>query len=86
MTKTSKTIIFFGTEDFSLTTLQSLIKHDYNIAAVVTKPDSKRGRGQITTMPSVKKLAIEHNIPVWQPQKISEIDETAIKTEVSVES
>lgn len=75
MTKTSKTIIFFGTEDFSLTTLQNLIKYGYNIAAVVTKPDSKRGRGQILTMPSVKKLALEHGIPVWQPQKISEIDE-----------
>lgn len=75
MTKTSKTIIFFGTEDFSLATLRSLIEVGYNIAAVVTKPDSKRGRGQILTMPSVKKLAIEHNIPVWQPSKISDLDE-----------
>lgn len=76
MPKTSKTIIFFGTEDFSLATLQSLIESGYNVAAVVTKPDSKRGRGQILTMPSVKKFAIQHNITVWQPSKITDINES----------
>ncbi len=75
MTKTSKTIVFFGTEDFSLTSLQALISSGYQIAAVVTKPDSKRGRGQILTMPSVKQLALEHNIPVWQPLKVTEIND-----------
>jgi methionyl-tRNA formyltransferase len=75
MKKTSKTIVFFGTEDFSLITLKGLIDSGYNIAAVVTKPDSRRGRGQIVTMPSVKKLALSHNIPVWQPLKISEIND-----------
>lgn len=74
MTKISKTIIFFGTEDFSLATLHGLIKSGYDIAAVVTKPDSKRGRGQMMTMPSVKKLALEHNIDVWQPSKITDIN------------
>ena len=75
MTEISKTIVFFGTENFSLISLEALIKAGYNITAVVTKPDSKRGRGQSLTMPSVKKLAIEHNIDVWQPQKISDINE-----------
>ena len=74
MIKTSRTIVFFGTEDFSLTVLSSLIDHGYSIAAVVTKPDSKRGRGQILAMPSVKKLAIKYNIPVWQPSKIADIN------------
>ena len=74
MKNTSKTIIFFGTDDFSLTALQGLIDADYNIAAVVTKPDSKSGRGQILTTPSVKKLALKHNIPVWQPTKIVDIN------------
>lgn len=73
MTKTSKTIVFFGTDDFSLVTLQELIDAGYNVGTVVTKPDSKRGRGQILTMPSVKKLALKYNIPVWQPTKLSEI-------------
>lgn len=71
----SKTIIFFGTDDSSLVALRGLIESGYNIAAVVTKPDSKSGRGQILTPPAVKKIAQEHNIPVWQPTKISEIDD-----------
>jgi len=75
MDKTSKKIVFFGTEDFSLFAFKSLIDHGYNIAAVVTKPDSKRGRGQVLTQPIIKKIALEHNIPVWQPSKVSDIDD-----------
>jgi methionyl-tRNA formyltransferase len=78
---TSKTIIFFGTEDFSLTVLTALIESGYNISAVVTKPDSKKGRGQQLAVPPVKLFATMHNIPVWQPHKLSEIkdDITALK-------
>jgi len=79
MTSTSKTIIFFGTEEFSLTALDGLIEAGYTIAAVVTKPDSKKGRGQHLTPPSVKVLANRHNIPVWQPQKLIDIREDIIK-------
>lgn len=73
MTNTSKAIVFFGTDDFSLVALRGLIKAGYNIAVVITKPDSKRGRGHVMTQPSVKKLATEHNIPVWQPTKLTEV-------------
>lgn len=73
MMNTSRTIIFFGTEEFSLTALTGLIESGYTIAAVVTKPDSKKGRGQRLVAPSVKVLATKHNIPVWQPQKLAEI-------------
>jgi methionyl-tRNA formyltransferase len=66
-------IIFFGTEDFSLTALTGLIEAGYDIAAVVTKPDSKKGRGQTLTPPSVKVLATRYNIPVWQPTKLVDI-------------
>lgn len=76
MTNTSKTIIFFGTEDFSLTILSALIAGGYSIAAIVTKPDSKSGRGQKLTAPLVKTFALDHHIPVWQPQKVSEINES----------
>ena len=75
MKNTSKTIIFFGTEEFSLVTLQKLIEADYHIAAVVTKPDSHKGRGQKIVPPSVKVLAEKHGIPVWQPQKVADINE-----------
>lgn len=75
MTPTSKTIVFFGTEDFSLATLEKLIEARYRIAAVVTKPDAPRGRGHKLTPPSVKVLAQKHSIPVWQPQKLKEISD-----------
>jgi methionyl-tRNA formyltransferase len=75
MTNISKTIVFFGTEEFSLATLQALISSGYPIGAVVTKPDSKKGRGHKLSTPVVKKLALEHNIPVLQPDKLSDINE-----------
>ena len=73
MQKTLKKIVFFGTEDFSLTALQGLVEAGYNIVAVVTKPDSKRGRKQILTPPPVKVYAKSQSIPVWQPLKLSDI-------------
>jgi methionyl-tRNA formyltransferase len=75
MTNTSATIVFFGTEQFSLTALNALIEASYTIAAVITKPDAKKGRGQHFIPPSVKILATQHNIPVWQPAKLSEVNE-----------
>lgn len=73
MTNMSKPIIFFGTEDFSLTALRGLVEAGYTIAGVVTKPDSKRGRNQKLTPPAVKLFALEHTIPVWQPTQLSTI-------------
>jgi methionyl-tRNA formyltransferase len=74
MQSTSNPIVFFGTEDFSLTTLTGLIEAGYSVAAIITKPDSKRGRGQHLTPPTVKVLAQRHNIPVWQPQRMGDIE------------
>lgn len=71
----SKTIIFFGTDSFSLVSLKALVKTGYSIAAVVTKPDSKKGRGQKILMSEVKIFANEHDIEVWQPDKVTEINE-----------
>jgi methionyl-tRNA formyltransferase len=73
MNNMSKTILFFGTEDFSLTALRGLVEAGYHIAAVITKPDSKRGRDQKLTPPSVKMFALEHAIPVWQPVKLTDV-------------
>lgn len=66
-------IVFFGTEDFSLYSLQALVNAGFPVAAVVTKPDTKRGRKGILTKPAVKLFAEEHDIPVWQPAKLSDI-------------
>ena len=67
-------IVFFGTDDFSLITLSKLTESGYNIAAVVTKPDSKKGRGHKMEMSETKKFAIANNIIVWQPINISDIN------------
>lgn len=79
MTKTSKTIIFFGTENFSLAALEGLIGAGYNIGAVITKPDTPRGRGHKLMPPAVKVLAQHHNIPVFQPQKLRDVTEEILK-------
>lgn len=86
MTNTSNPIVFFGTEDFSLTALTGLIEAGYDIAAVITKPDSKKGRGQKLVPPSVKVVATRHNIPVWQPVKLKDVadDIRALGTPIGV--
>lgn len=73
MTNTSSKIVFFGTEAFSLVALTGLLEAGYDVAAVITKPDSKKGRGHRVIAPVVKVLAQKHNIPVWQPEKLSDI-------------
>ncbi|PKL31686.1 methionyl-tRNA formyltransferase [Candidatus Saccharibacteria bacterium HGW-Saccharibacteria-1] len=78
MTNMSKTIVFFGTDNFSLIALESLIKAGYDVAAVVTKPDSKSGRGQSLKAPSVKMLAEKNNIAVWQPDNVLDINQKII--------
>lgn len=70
---TKKPIIFFGTEDFSAISLQQLIDDNFNIVGIITKPDSKKGRGQKIQPPKVKIIGEEYNIPVLQPQKMNEI-------------
>ncbi|MGE5309657.1 MAG: methionyl-tRNA formyltransferase [Sphaerimonospora mesophila] len=68
-------LVFFGTEDFSAPSLEALIKAGYDIAAVVTKPDSIRGRGHQVDSPTVAKIAAQHGITVLQPQKLADISD-----------
>lgn len=68
-------IIFMGTPDFARTILEGLINENkYNIVAAVTQPDRPVGRKRVLTAPPVKQLAVEHGIPVYQPEKISGSD------------
>ncbi len=75
MTHTSKTIIFFGTDEFSAASLRELIAKGFTIGAVVTKPDARKGRGQHLVKPIVKEIAEANNIPVWQPIRVDAIAE-----------
>lgn len=60
-----------GTSDLSEAILSSLIKDEYNIVGVFTKPDTRTGRKQELTSPLVKKLAEENKIEVFQPEKFN---------------
>ena len=66
-------IVFFGTEDFSLYSLRALVEASFNIVAVITKPDSRRGRSNKLIQPAVKQFASQHYIPVWQPNRLKDI-------------
>ncbi|MBF0749290.1 methionyl-tRNA formyltransferase [Mammaliicoccus lentus] len=67
-------IVFMGTPDFSTGVLEMLIQ-EYDVIAVVTQPDRPVGRKKILTQPPVKKVALEHNIPVYQPEKLNNSSE-----------
>ena len=66
-----------GTPDFAVPSLQALIDAGHEVCAVYTQPDKPQGRKQILTAPPVKTLALEHNIPVYQPQTLKNEDEQA---------
>ena len=62
-------VIFMGTPDFAVPTLQKIIDQGHEVIAVVTQPDKARGRGKSVTFSPVKEKALEYNIPVHQPVK-----------------
>ncbi|MEG4985033.1 methionyl-tRNA formyltransferase [Microcoleus sp. BR0-C5] len=73
-------IVFFGTPDFAVPTLSSLLSHpEFEVVAVVTQPDKRRGRGNQLMPSPVKDVALNHSLPVWQPQRIKKDAETLAK-------
>lgn len=65
-------IVFMGTPDFAVPSLEKLIEDDYNIKGVFTQPDKPVGRKHIITPPPVKQKAVEYNLPVYQPEKMKD--------------
>lgn len=65
-------VIFMGTPDFSVGTLEALIAAGHDVCLAVTQPDKPKGRGKEMQFPPVKETAIKHGIPVYQPKKIRE--------------
>ncbi len=64
-------VIFFGTPQFAVPSLQGLLNHaDFEVMAVVTQPDKRRGRGSQVMPSPVKTVALENGIGVWQPQSV----------------
>lgn len=71
MQKQDLRIVFMGTPEFAVGTLQRLVEGGYNIVAAITQPDKPVGRhGSVLAPSAVKQYALEHNIPVLQPEKM----------------
>ena len=65
-------IIFMGTPDFSVGTLEALIEAGHEVVLAVTQPDKPKGRGKEMQYTPVKECALKHGIPVFQPRKVRE--------------
>lgn len=63
-------LLFMGTPEFAVPCLARLIADGYEIAGVFTQPDKPKGRGHKLAPPPVKELALQHNLPVYQPEKL----------------
>jgi len=63
-------IIFMGTPEFAVPSLQALLDHGKEVVAVVCQPDKPKGRGRKLSPPPVKELAMSAGIPVLQPTKV----------------
>ncbi len=63
-------IIFMGTPEFAVPSLQSLVENGCEVVAVITAPDRPAGRGQKLNESPVKQYAVAHDIPVLQPEKL----------------
>ncbi len=77
-------VIFFGTPQFAVPSLQNLLANpEFEVIATVTQPDKVRGRGNKILPSAVKKVALEHNLPVWQPKRVKKDTETLTKLKES---
>lgn len=63
-------IIFMGTPEFSVGTLEALIEAGHEVVLAVTQPDKPKGRGKEVQFPPVKEAALAHGIPVFQPNRV----------------
>src|SRR5687767_142460 len=63
-------IIFMGTPEFAVPSLEILVEHKFNVVAVITAPDKPQGRGQKLVASPVKECAVKHGIQVLQPTSL----------------
>jgi methionyl-tRNA formyltransferase len=71
-------VVFFGTPQFAVPSLERLVHSAHDVVGVVTQPDRPRGRGQKVTDAPVKMTAVQHGLPVFQPARLRdpEVKET----------
>ena len=75
-------VVFMGTPDFASASLQKLIEEGFEIAGVFTQPDKPKGRGMEMSFSPVKELALQHGLPVYQPEKMRDGTALAILKEL----
>lgn len=67
-------VIFMGTPDFSVGTLEALVEAGHEVVLAVTQPDKPKGRGKEMQFTPVKECALKYNIPVFQPRRVRETE------------
>ena len=72
MQKQDIRIVFMGTPDFAVPTLEALVTGGYNVVGVITMPDKPSGRGHKLQYSPVKQFALDHNLPLLQPEKLKD--------------
>ena len=77
MEKEALRIVYMGTPEFAVESLRRLVEGGYNVVGVITMPDKPAGRGHKLQFSPVKQYALEHNLPLLQPEKLK--DETFLE-------
>lgn len=67
-------LVFMGTSEFAVPSLEKLINNDFEIVGVVTQPDRPKGRGKKVMPTPVKEVALAHNLTIFQPNRIRDIE------------
>lgn len=70
-------VVFLGTPEFAVPSLDMLLEEGYDVAAVITQPDRPKGRGHRLMAPPVKERSLAAGLPVWQPEKLRSPENTA---------
>jgi methionyl-tRNA formyltransferase len=76
-------IIFMGTPEFAVPSLEALVEKGYPIAAVITQPDRPQGRGRTDAPPPVKRCALSHGLPVLQPERVRDGEFLAVLRDIA---
>ena len=75
-------ILFMGTSEFAVPSLEKLIAEGFELIGVVTQPDRPSGRGKHLTPPPVKVVAAAHNLPIYQPERVRHRDSVRVLREL----
>lgn len=75
-------ILFMGTSEFAVPSLEKLIAAGFDFVSVVTQPDRPSGRGKRLTPPPVKVAAVDHNLSIYQPERVRDRDSVRVLREL----